>query len=114
MPQKKAKIVVAELKERSEKGIALAKRILLTENMQQPKLRRACKHYVKNWHEFYHAGLFSMSCEAVGGNPDDFLQAQAAIAILAASFDLHDDILDKSEMSKYNAPTVYGKFGLEM
>src|SRR5208283_4351532 len=67
-----------------------------------------------NWHEFYHAGLFSMSCEAVGGNPDDFLQAQAAIAILAASFDLHDDILDKSEMSKYNAPTVYGKFGLEM
>jgi geranylgeranyl diphosphate synthase, type I len=82
--------------------------------MEQPKLRRACEHYVENWHDFYHAGLFSMSCEAVGGNPDDFLQAQAAIAILAASFDLHDDILDKSEMSKYEAPTVYGKFGLEI
>ena len=114
MPQKKAKIVVTELNERSGKGLALAKQILLTENMQQPKLRRACEHYVKNWHDFYHAGLFSMSCEAVGGNPDEFLQAQAAIAILAASFDLHDDILDKSMMSKYNVPTVYGKFGLEM
>ena len=58
--------------------------------------------------------MFSISCEAVGGNPDDFLQAQAAIAILAASFDLHDDMLDKSRMAKHNVPTVYGKFGLEM
>ena len=114
MPQKKAKLVVAELKERSEKGLALAKQILLAENMEQPKLREACKHYVDNWRDFYHAGLFSMACEAVGGNPDDFLYPQAAIAILAASFDLHDDILDKSEISKYEAPTVYGKFGLEM
>ncbi len=114
MPQKKAELVVAELKERSEKGLALAKQILLAEDMQQAKLRRACEHYVENWHDFYHAGLFSLACEAVGGNSDDFLQAQAAIAILAASFDLHDDILDKSVISKYEAPTVYGKFGLDM
>ncbi len=113
MPQKKAKMIVAELKERSEKGLALASKILLQEKMEPPKLLKACKYYVDNWHGFYHPGLFSMACEAVGGNPDDSLDAQAAIAIMAAAFDLHDDILDRSKMSKYETPTVYGKFGIE-
>ena len=113
MPQKKAKLVVAELQERSEKGLALASKILLEEKMEPPKLRKACKYYVDNWHGFYHSGLFSMACEAVGGNPDDSLAAQAAVAILAAAFDLHDDILDKSKMSKYESPTIFGKFGIE-
>jgi geranylgeranyl pyrophosphate synthase len=113
MPQKKAKLVVAELKKRSEKGLALAGKILLEEKMEPPELRKACKYYVDNWHGFYHPGLFSMACEAVGGNPDDSLAAQAAIAILSAAFDLHDDILDRSKMSKYESPTIYGKFGME-
>ncbi len=114
MPPKKAKLMVAELNKRSKKGLCLAGQILLSEKMEPPKLRKACEYYVANWHGFYHVGLFSMACEAVGGNPDDSLQAQAAIAILAAAFDIHDDILDKSKMSKYEVPTVYGKFGIDI
>jgi geranylgeranyl pyrophosphate synthase len=49
----------------------------------------------------------------VGGDPDDVLPTQAAIAMMAAAFDLHDDIIDKSA-TKYKIPTVYGKFGAEL
>jgi geranylgeranyl pyrophosphate synthase len=49
----------------------------------------------------------------VGGDPDDALPTQAAIAMMAAAFDVHDDIIDKSEV-KHEIPTVYGKFGAEM
>lgn len=113
MPPKKGKIVVAELKKGSEKGLILARQILLAEKMEPPKLHRACEHYLEHWNDFTHPGLLSMACEAVGGVPDDSVLAQAAIAILAAAFDLHDDILDKSE-TKNKIPTVYGKFGVEM
>ena len=113
MRHKKGKIVVAELRKGSEKGLALAKQILQAEKMEPPKLRSAFEHYLEHWDDFTHAGLFSMACEAVGGNPDDSVLAQAAIAMMAAAFDLHDDILDKSK-AKNKIPTVYGKFGVEM
>jgi geranylgeranyl pyrophosphate synthase len=113
MSHKKGKLVVTELRKRSEKGLGLAKQILQAEKMEPPKLRRAFEHYLEHWDDFTHAGLFSMACEAVGGNPDNSVLAQAAIAMMAAAFDLHDDILDKSK-AKNKIPTVYGKFGVEM
>jgi geranylgeranyl pyrophosphate synthase len=60
-----------------------------------------------------HPGLFSIACEAVGGDPDVVAPTQAAIAMMAAAFDVHDDIIDKSKV-KNKIPTVYGKFGAEM
>lgn len=113
MSPKKGELVVAELRKGSEKGLALAKQILLAEKMEPPKLYSACEYYVEHWNDFTHAGLFSMACEAVGGNPEESVLVQAAIAIMAASFDLHDDILDKDK-TKNNIPTVYGEFGLEI
>jgi geranylgeranyl pyrophosphate synthase len=112
-PKKIGKAIVVDLKKRSKKGRELAKQILLAEKMEHPKLREALEHYLANWDEFTHPGLFSIACEAVGGNPDDALPTQAAIAMMAASFDIHDDIIDKSEM-KHGVSTVYGKFGAEM
>jgi geranylgeranyl diphosphate synthase, type I len=113
MPQKKGKLIVTELKKRSQKSLILAKQMILSEKMDLQKLRTACKHHFVTWGGFIDPGLFSVACEAVGGNPDDFLQTQAAIALMAASFDLHDDILDKSE-TKNKHLTVYGKFGSEL
>jgi geranylgeranyl pyrophosphate synthase len=107
------KVIVADLKKRSRKGLALAKQILQSEKMEYPKLQEAVEHYLANWNEFTHPGLFSVACEAVGGDPEDALPTQAAIAMLTAAFDLHDDIIDKSEV-KHKVPTVYGKFGVEM
>lgn len=112
-PKKMGKIIMADIKQRSKKGFELAKQVLQAEKMEYPLLREALEHYLANWQEFTHPGLFSIACEAVGGDPDSVLPTQAAIAMMAAAFDVHDDIIDKSEV-KRGIPTVYGKFGVEM
>jgi geranylgeranyl diphosphate synthase type I len=107
------KRIVADLKKRSKKGLELAKQTLQAEKIDYPKLREALEHYIAHWNEFTHPGLFSIACEAVGGDPDDVVSTQAAIAMMTAAFDIYDDIIDKSQV-KHEIPTVYGKFGAEM
>jgi geranylgeranyl pyrophosphate synthase len=113
MTPKAGEVIVADLKRRSEKGLEFAKQMLQSEKMEHPKLRGALEHYLANWRDFTHPGLFSLACETVGGDPDAVVPAQAALAMMAAAFDIQDDVIDKSKV-KLNAPTVYGKFGLEM
>jgi geranylgeranyl pyrophosphate synthase len=112
MAKKIGKKIVADLKRRSKKGLELAKQTLQAEKIEDPLLCDALTHYITNWSDFTHPGMFSLACEAVGGNPDDVVSAQAAIAMMAAAFDIHDDIIDKSKV-KHKIPTVYGKFGTE-
>ena len=113
MVQKIGKKIIADLKKRSEKGLELAKQVLQTEKIKEPLLRDALKHYILHWNDYTHPGLFSIACEAVNGHPDDLVSVQAAIALMAAAFDIHDDIIDKSKV-KHKIPTVYGKFGDEI
>jgi geranylgeranyl pyrophosphate synthase len=54
--------------------------------------------------------LISLSCEAVGGNPNKTDSIGAALTLLAAAADIHDDVIDQSE-TKYGKKTVFGKFG---
>jgi geranylgeranyl pyrophosphate synthase len=49
----------------------------------------------------------------VGGNPDKTIDVQAAIVMLTAALDIHDDIIDKSDV-KRGRPTVLGKFGQDI
>ena len=42
--------------------------------MDYQELHEALEYYLSNWCDFTHAGLFSLSCEAVGGDPDDSVQ----------------------------------------
>lgn len=113
MTPKAGEVVVADLQRRSEKGLEFARQMLQAEKMEHPKLRGALEHYLVNWRDFTHPGLFSLACETVGGDPDAVVPAQAALAMMAAAFDIQDDVIDKSKV-KLNAPTVYGKFGVEM
>jgi len=113
MTPKAGEVIVADLKRRSEKGLEFAKQMLQSEKMEHPKLRGALEHYLANWRDFTHPGLFSLACETVGGDPDAVVPAQAALAMMAAAFDMQDDIIDKSKV-KLNASTVYGRFGVEM
>jgi geranylgeranyl diphosphate synthase type I len=113
MTPKMGEVIVTDLKKRSKKGLEFAKQTLQVEKIEYPKLREALEHYIAHWDDFTHPGLFSVACEAVGGDPDDFVPTQAAIAMMAAAFDVHDDIIDKSKV-KNKIPTVYGKFGVEM
>jgi geranylgeranyl pyrophosphate synthase len=107
------KKVVADLKKRSKKGLSFAKKVMKKEKMHHDKLRHALNHYLYYWNDFTHAGLFSVACDAVGGSNEKVVATQASIAMMAAAFDIHDDIIDKST-AKLKIPTVYGKYGVEM
>jgi len=87
--------------------------VMKKENIYHPKLQNALDHYIDYWRDFTHAGLFSVACEAVGGVPDNVVPTLASIAMMAAAFDIHDDVIDQSA-TKQLLPTVYGKFGVEM
>ncbi len=113
MVHQTGKKVVADLQKRSKKGLRFAKNIMKKEKMEHPKLRHALNHYLYYWNDFTHAGLFSAACEVVGGKYEKIIPAQASIAMMAAAFDIHDDIIDQSNI-KQKIPTVFGKFGLEM
>jgi len=111
--KKVSEMMVETLKKRSEKGLELARKTILAEKIECKKLREALEYYTVNWADFTHAGLFSTACEVVGGDSDRGAQVQAAISMIAAAFDIHDDIIDKSEI-KRGKPTVFGKFGKDM
>lgn len=108
--KKKSEMLLEVLKKRSEKGLESAKKAILAEKIGSKKLREALEYYTLNWTEFTHPGLFSVAYEAVGGNQGQAVQVQAAISMMAAAFDIHDDIVDKSRV-KNGKPTVFGKFG---
>lgn len=107
------KKVVADLKKRSKKGLRFAKNVMKKEKIHHPKLQNALNHYLHYWNDFTHAGLFSAACDAVGGTSDKVVPTQASIAMMAAAFDIHDDVIDQS-VAKQKTPTVYGKYGVEM
>ncbi|MCW4046678.1 MAG: polyprenyl synthetase family protein [Candidatus Bathyarchaeota archaeon] len=54
--------------------------------------------------------LVSLSCEVVGGKPERTVSTGAALTLMAAAADIHDDIIDQSKI-KYSKKTVFGKFG---
>jgi geranylgeranyl pyrophosphate synthase len=111
--QKKSTIIIQILKKKSTKALKHAKKTILAEKIEYKQLREALEYYVLNWTEFTHPGLLAIACEAVDGNLDKTIPIQAAILDLTAAFDIHDDIIDKSEI-KHGKLTVVGKFGKDI
>jgi geranylgeranyl pyrophosphate synthase len=111
--KQRSKMLLAVLKKRSRNGLEFAKKAMLTEKIESEKLRDALEYYVSNWEIFPHPALLSIACDAVGGSPDNTVKVQAAIAMLSAALDIHDDIIDKSD-TKHGRPTVFGKFGQDL
>jgi len=107
---KPSEVIVEELKRRSKKSLDLARRTILAEKIENQELREALEYYAQRWCDFTHSGMFSLACEAVGGDPDTAVPVQAAITIMAAAFDIQDDIIDNSR-TKHKLPTVFGKYG---
>jgi geranylgeranyl pyrophosphate synthase len=107
------KSLMLDLAKRGSKGLEFAKKTILEETIDYPELREARKHYLTYWNDFTHAGMLSLACDGVNGNVESSIPTQAAITMMAAAFDLHDDIIDKSE-TKHLTPTVYGNYGGEI
>jgi heptaprenyl diphosphate synthase len=113
MPSETTVALMRELSIRGSNALEFSRNMMLDEKIEYPKLREALNHYVTNWSDFTHAGLFSLACEAVGGDSQEFVPTQAGLALMAAAFDLQDDIIDNSK-TKNGLQTVFGKYGLDL
>lgn len=103
-------MLVKNLQERSKKCHAYVRKSFLHEQIQREELRKALEYYFTYWNDFTHPGLFSIAFEAAGGKPENLVKPQAAMAMIAAASDIHDDIIDNSKR-KHDHATVFGKFG---
>jgi geranylgeranyl pyrophosphate synthase len=111
--QIRSESIIEELSKRSKTCQEFVRKSLLSERIEHKELRQALEHYFSYWNDFTHPGIFSIACEAVGEDPANQIEAQAAIAMLAAAFDIHDDIVDGSE-AKHGYSTVFGKYGKDI
>jgi geranylgeranyl pyrophosphate synthase len=105
-----SEVIIRELQERSKECQQLVRSTFRSERIEHPELRKALEHYFSYWNDFTHPGLFSFAFEAAGGRLEKALKPQAAIAMIAAGFDIHDDIIDGS-LEKQNHQTVFGRYG---
>lgn len=108
--QNRSKSIIEELGKRSKDCQEFVRKSLSSEKIEYKELQRALEHYFSYWNDFTHPGIFSITCEAVGEDPVNQIEAQAAMTMLAAAFDIHDDIIDDSK-SKHGYATVFGKYG---
>ena len=97
------------LRKRSIKALQIARKQILTMNLEGGKARKALEYYAANWDDITHPGILSLACEAVGGNPDEARPMQVVTLLLTAAMDIHDDIVDQSKI-KNGRPTIFGKF----
>lgn len=101
------------LRERSSTALELARKRILEIEVENSQGQQALKLYAKHWDDITHPGMLALACEAVGGSPDKSIPVQVATLLLTAAMDLHDDIIDKSEV-KNGRMTVYGKCGSDI
>jgi geranylgeranyl pyrophosphate synthase len=86
-----------------------ARRILL-EDAALKDLRPPLEFVSENWRDPLTPSLIALSCEAVGGRSDATYEAALAMSLMTLSFNVWDDIVDKT-VSKLFKPTLFGKFG---
>jgi len=102
------------LEERGRKGLELARKEILQEEIECKEVREALHYFITQyWHDTARPALLSLVCEAVGGDPDITIPIAAGMTLISGATDIHDDIIDLSEI-KESRQTVLGKFGKEV
>jgi geranylgeranyl diphosphate synthase, type I len=69
-------------------------------NIEPRKLREASQHLIKAGGKKIRPTLVLLSCEAVGGRPEDAFKTAAAIELIHTFSLIHDDIMDKDEIRR--------------
>jgi geranylgeranyl pyrophosphate synthase len=113
---KKKKIMVQVLdllQEKSKGALEKAKKGILNEKIESRRARKALEYYVENWDDTTHPGILALTCEAVGGSIKKAEPMQIVMLYLTAAMDLHDDLIDQSEV-KGGKFTVFGKYGKDI
>jgi len=79
------------------------------ENSELSTILKEVKSY---WRDVFRPVLTSLSCEAVGGQPETADDAGVMFSLAGAGFGIHDDIIDKSSRKKLRM-TIPGLFGVD-
>ncbi len=108
------KQTVALLRKRGKKSIEIARQSIQQEQIRHKPLEDAMRYFADEaFPQVMHPGLLSIYCEAVGGKPDETVQVGAAMVLLVAAADIHDDLVDESAF-KNEKLTVLGKYGKDI
>ncbi len=90
-------------------AVADKARTILLEDKTLKDLRPPLEFISKNWRDLTPA-LTRLSCEAVGGQPDEANDVALAMCLMHLSFYIWDDMIDNAQ-SKSFKPTLVGEFG---
>jgi len=101
-------------KKRGGKALEMARKEILQENVECKEVQEALSYFMNEyWHDLARPSLLSLTCEAVGGEPEATIPIAIPMTLISGAIDIHDDIIDQSKR-KHGRPTVYGKFGKDM
>jgi geranylgeranyl diphosphate synthase type I len=101
-------------KKRGSKALEMARREMLQEKIQCKEAREALRYFMtKYWKDLARPTLLSVTCEAVGGDPELTTPVAVPMILISGAIDIHDDIIDRSKI-KDGRPTVYGKYGKDI
>ena len=85
-------------------------RTILLEDPALKDLRPPLEFISKNWRNPLTPAMIRLSCEAVGGRPEETYEAALAMNLMSLSLYIWDDMIDKARLKLFK-PTLFGKFG---
>jgi geranylgeranyl diphosphate synthase type I len=101
-------------RKRGIKALEMARKEILEEKIEYKQVKEAITYFVmKYWHDLARPSLLSMTCEAVGGDPEATIPVAVPMILISGAIDIHDDIIDQSR-TKDGRPTIYGKYGKDI
>ena len=81
-----------------------------TSGVKDEKLLAILEEVKRYWKDSFRPALTSLSCEAVGSQPDLAVEAGLMFSLVSSGFGIHDDIIDNST-NKHLRHTIYGLHG---
>jgi len=102
------------LEERGRTALEMARKTVLEEKIESKEVRKALTYFINEyWHDVTRPAILSLTCEAVGGNPNITTPIAIPLILISGAVDIHDDIIDQSK-EKGCRPTLLGKFGQDI
>jgi geranylgeranyl pyrophosphate synthase len=99
-----------EILETNGGKVADKARTILLEDPALKDMRPPLEFVSKNWRNPLTPAMMSLSCEAVGGQPEETYEAALAMNLMSLSLYIWDDMIDKAPFKLFK-PTLFGKFG---
>jgi len=99
------------LKQRGQRILDRFEEVVVA-GVNNSELRSILLELTNSWGDMFRPTLTSLSCEAVGGQPERADDAGLMFTIMAAGIGIHDDIIDQSSVNHFRK-TILGRHGLE-